>query len=202
MDFKPTWPQVLQDVMSKCWLADPAARPRFRDVAVELSFDSNPVVYAALAQASAGDGADYSTCDDSALEATEYSACDGALIGNDTAEVPQYVESNPAVEYASKPTFRKAAVDVLQAELEALRPHAPTLGYENVPGKSNQNQRQPFTATDGSKGIQRGTETRKQSVYAGFGEDVNSGGGGIQRQNDARQGSVYNGFDLAAEEEV
>jgi hypothetical protein len=199
IDFELTWPQVLQDVMSKCWQTKPAARPHFRDVAVDLSFDSNPVVYAALAQ-SAGGGADYSTCEDSALEATEYSACDSALIGSDNAEVPQYAGSNSAVEYAeSNPTSLKAAVNALQAELDALRPRAPTLGNEILPV---QNQLQPFVAAVGSKGIQRGAETRKHSVYAGFGEDVNSGGGGIQRQSGSRQGSVYAGFEQAAEEEV
>jgi hypothetical protein len=116
MDFKPTWPQVLQDAMSKCWLAEPAARPHFREMAAELSFDSNPVVYAALAQ-SAGDEADYSTCDDSTLVATEhatcddsttYSTCDDALIGGNPADndgagshsSSEYRESNPVVKYA------------------------------------------------------------------------------------------------------
>jgi hypothetical protein len=48
IDFKPTWPQVLQDIMSKCWRAEPADRPQFCDVAAELSFDKNPIIYAAL----------------------------------------------------------------------------------------------------------------------------------------------------------
>jgi hypothetical protein len=130
MDFKPTWPQVLQDVMSKCWFADPAARPRFRDVAVELSFDSNPVVYVALAQASAGDGADYSTCDDfAAAEAATYSTCDdGALAGDSTdnegAISPpksEYRESTPVTEYAPQAT-----------------PQPRSLGYENVPAPNQQ----------------------------------------------------------------
>jgi hypothetical protein len=214
MNFKPTWPQVLQDVMSKCWLAEPAARPHFRDVAVELSFDSNPVVYAALAQASAGDGADYSTCDDSALEATDYSTCDdsaaadaatystcddGALAGDSTDNEgvisppkSEYRESTPVAEYAPQAT-----------------PQPRSLGYENIPAP-NQQQLQvaenELVKGARGKGIQRKGEgrSRKGSVYAGFGEinedvDVNSGGGGIHR--DGRQGSVCAGFD-GMEEDV